>query len=197
MKKEYSALRILIVALILVLVASMAMFSAFSWYQRSARVDETGYLLKYTQTGKVNNSSGVIVKTYLGTSDNGEITYSEDELSGAVDVKSGEVTYLKTVLTDTANAGGAVVSLYLKDFTYHSGMGDKVYVGIINPEKTYKDYSGETSGDNKVVSTLCLEDNITVPGNGTVEILWFVKSSDSDFAGTDALDIGTMCIAYN
>lgn len=196
MKKEYFLRRALTVTLVLALVATMAVFSVFSWYDRTARADETGKVLSYTQTGKVNNYSGIKFETYAGTYNNGEVTYSETALSGAVDVKEGEVNYFKTVLIDTANAGGAVVSLYLKDFSYNTGMGEKVYIGLVNPEKTYKSYTGVVSGSNRVISNLCLEDNIIVPNNGVIEVQWFVKSSAS-YSGTKALNPGTECIAYN
>ncbi len=196
MKKEYFALRVLAIALTFALVASLAVFSVYSWYDRTKRDDEAGYLLSYTQTGKVNNTTGISVKTYAGKIENGDVTYDDAELSGAVDVKSGELNYFKTVITDTSNAGGAVVSLYLKDFTYNNGLGNKINIVIINPEKTYKEYTAVVSGSNYVINNFCLEDNIVVDNNGTVEVYWFVKPATS-ITATDALNIGTMCIAYN
>ncbi len=196
MKKEYLFLRVLIVVLVLTLVSTVAVFSVFSWYDRTARVDETGKQLIYTQTGKVNNASGVTVVTYAGTINDGAVEYSDTVVDGAVDVKAGEPVYFKSVVTDTANAGGAVISLYLKDFTYSSAMGEKIHIGLVNPEKTYKEYSSTVSGSKRTVDAFCLEDNIIIPNNGTVEVYWFVKPATSVTA-TDALNIGTMCIAYN
>lgn len=196
MKKEYFALRVLAIALAFALIASLAVFSVYSWYDRTKRDDEAGHLLSYTQTGRVNNTTGISVKTYAGIADNGVVTYEDTELQGAVDVKAGELSYFKTVITDTANAGGAVVSLYLKDFTYNSSLGEKIHIGIVNPEKTYVEYAGALSGTKRTIDNLCLEDNIIVDNNGTVEVYWFVKPSTS-ITATDALNIGTMCIAYN
>ena len=198
MKKEYFALRVLAIALAFALIASLAVFSVYSWYDRTKRDDEAGHLLSYTQTGRVNNTTGISVKTYAGIADNGAVTYEDTELQGAVDVKAGELSYFKTVITDTANAGGAVISLYLKGFIYNSSLGEKIHIGIVNPEKTYVEYSGVLSdtGTDCTIDNLCLEDNIIVDNNGTVEVYWFVKPSTS-ITATDALNIGTMCIAYN
>lgn len=195
MKKEYLFIRALSLTVILILVASLAVFSAFSWYDRTARPNETGRLLNYTQTGKVNKTQDVSVITYSGTLENGEVTYSETALSGAVSVKAGQVNYFKSVVTN-GDVGDALVSLYLKEFTYNSGMGQIINIGLVNPEKTYKEYQGDASGSDYVISTLCLEDNIFVESNGEVVVEWFVKPSAS-YTGDAALDIGKMFIAYN
>ena len=196
MKKEYFVRRVLIVALVLTLVASMAVFSVFSWYDRTARDNETGNILSYTQTGKVNNTSGVTVTTYLGTLKDGAVEYSETPVSGAIDVKAGQPVYFKSVVTDTANAGGAVVSLYIKDLSYASSLGEELHIGLVGPEKTYKEYSTSVSGGNYLVDTFCLEDNIFVENNGTVEVQWFIKPS-AFVTVEEGIKPGSIYIAYN
>lgn len=196
MKKEYKGLKLLTVMLVLALVLVLTVFSVFSWYDRTKRADEDGYKLTYSQTGSVNNTSGVTVVTYAGTVTDGAVEYSDTPLSGSVDVKAGEAVYFKSVVNNSANSSDTVVSLYLKDLTYISTMGEKIHVGIVGPEKTYKEYSGTVSGSNRVVSPFCLEDNIVVERGGTVEVEWFIKPSTS-YTGTGAITPGTIYIAYN
>lgn len=196
MKKEYKGLKLLTLMLVLALVLALTVVSAFSWYDRTARPNETGSMLSYEQTGKVNNTSGVTVVTYAGTYTDGKVEYSDTPFEGAVDVKAGQPVYFKSVVTDTQNAGGAVVSLYMKDMSYASGFGNKINIGLVNSEKTLMTVNGTTSGGSYVAETFCLEDNIIVESNGTVEVEWFITSSQS-VTETEAIKLGTMYIAYN
>ncbi|MBQ7385261.1 MAG: hypothetical protein IJW04_02010 [Ruminococcus sp.] len=196
MKKEYKSLKLLTFVLVFALVLALTVVSAFSWYDRTMRADEDGYRLVYSQNGRVNNTSGVTVVTYAGTVTDGVVEYSDTPVSGAVDVKAGQAVYFKSVVTDTANSSDTVVSLYLNGLTYNSAMGENIHIGLVSPEKTFKEYKGVVSGNNRTVSTFCLEDNIVVEKQSTIEVEWFIKPS-TDYTGTSAITPGTIYIAYN
>lgn len=196
MKKEYKGLKLLTVMLVLALVLALTVVSAFSWYDRTKRADEDGYKLTYSQIGRVNNTSGVTVVTYAGTVTDGAVEYSDTPLSGAVDVKAGEAVYFKSVVTDTSNSSDTLVSLYINDLVYNPTLGDHINIGLVNPEKTYKAVNATNEGGTCHAETFCLEDNIIVESNGTVEVEWFIKPVNS-VTETDAIKPGTIYIAYN
>lgn len=187
MKKEYRGFKVVSHIAILFLVLLIAVSTTFSWYDRSKSDDVSSYRLDYSQTGKVNGAGEKTVKTYAGTNSNGIVTYSETELADSreFDVVSGEATYFKTVITETDNAGDSVVSLYLDNLTCTSGT---LKVGIVGPEKTYIEHEDTDS----TFENLCIEDNLIVKSQGTVEIYWFVIA-DAD--GT--IELGNFYIVHN
>lgn len=195
MKKGKSNLKVISHILVLALVLVIAVVATFSWYNRTQSAGETGYLLEYTQSGNVNGTGGTI-QTFAGTDNNGMITYADTEVSGTISTEPGAVSYFKTVITDESNSGDSMVSLYLEDFTYSSKMGSAIHIGIIQPEKTYKKFTGTLSGSNYIVDKICLEDNVPVANNGTVEVYWFVEI-DATYSGTGSVDLGTLHLVYN
>ena len=194
MKKDRSNLRLISYIVMLALVLTMAAGSTFSWYNRTKVAGGESNKLIYSQTGMVNNAASEerTVATYAGTSENGVVSYSETAVSGAVTAKAGEVTYFKTVITDTANAGDSMVSLYLQSITLSSNMGNEFHIGLVGPEKTYKSYTCTNNAANKV----CVEDNIFLENNGTVEVYWFVKP-DTANATDGTITLGAQYLVYN
>lgn len=185
--------------LIFVLVLIIAVGATFSWYNRSVVSKAgTGNLLTYEQTGSVNGEGGSI-QTYAGTNDNGKITYSTEELSvssDAVSTEPGALNYFKTVITNGESSGDSIVSVYLENFSYSNSLGESVYIGILQPEKTYKNYSATLSDSEYKVNSICLEDNIPISKSGTVEIYWFVEVG-KDVTQNGSIQLGTMHLVYN
>lgn len=197
MKKIISNPKILSRILVLLLVLSIAVVATFSWYNRSTSSAGESNKFSYTQSGKINGDGGTI-ETYLGTNNNGKITYSTTSLSASNDVIStqpGALNYFKTVVTDSSDAD-SLISVYLEDFTYSSSMNGSIHIGLTNPEKTYKEVKGSASGSNYIVESLCLEDNVPISKGGTVEIYWFIEI-DEDFSGTGSITLGTLHLVYN
>lgn len=178
----------------LVLVLTMATDYTFSWYDRYPTESETGNMLSYIQTGKVNNSVSQdrTVQTFAGTMNNGVITYSNTAVSGAVTVKPGEACYFKTVITDNAGVGASVVSLFVKKITVSSNLTDSIYIGLVGSEKTYE----RCSGNNYQFNNVCIEDNIYVANNATVEVYWFVKSN-ATFTSDGTVTLDAQYLVYN
>ena len=197
MKKSRSNLKVLSHIAVLALVLVIAVVATFSWYNRST-VTETGYLLKYSQSGNVNGSGGEI-HTYAGTNNDGVVTYSTTEVSetsGGISTEPGSVNYFKTVITDESNTGESMVSLYLEGLSYTKSLGNSVKVGIIQPEKTYKKYTSTLSGNNYNASRICLIDNVYVENNGTVEVYWFIEIN-KNLTTTGSINLGTLHLVYN
>ena len=208
MKKQNSNLRVLSHFAILMLTLLLAVASTASWYDRTARDDEAGAKLTYDLSDGIKvNGSGLVTKTYLGTSEKGIVTYSESEYNPdeAITVKSGEIAYFKTVVQNTTNKGGALFSVYAPAL-YCSSNVNELSIGIIGPEKTFVTYTssnglktgtGVLPGKEKSIELICIEDNIYIE-NGTdnepktIEIYWFVKtavsSGDSTVYSTVYLD---------
>lgn len=197
--KKHSNAKLFSHILILSLVLLIAVGATFSWYNRSVTPSAgSGDLLTYNQTGNINGEGGTI-KTYAGTSDNGKITYSSDELStasGTVSTEPGALNYFKTVITNGETSGDSMVSVYLENFSYSSSLGDSVHIGIIQPEKTYKQFDAKLSGSVYKVSSVCLEDNIPLKKGGTTEIYWFIEI-DSDVNDAGSITLDTMHLVYN
>lgn len=198
MKSKYSTLKIVTYVVILVLVLVMAIPSTFSWYNREQNEPAESYLLEYKQTGKVTANGTKTIETYVGEVVNGMLTYetkiSDD--SRTVATKTKEVTYFKTVITDSANAGDTVLSLYVNDITYLKTMGQGGHIGLVEPEKTYKAFNAAESDGAYKVSNLCIEDNIIVANNGSVEIYWFVEF-DADYISAGEVTLGELYVVYN
>lgn len=197
MKKIISNPKILSRILVLLLVLSIAVVATFSWYNRTASNAGEGNKFSYTQSGKINGDGGSIA-TYVGTNDNGKITYSTTPLSTSNDVIStepGAVNYFKTVVTDNSNAD-SLISVYLENFTYSSSMNSSIHIGLTNPEKTYKEFDATLTGGSYVIKSLCLEDNVPIAKGGTVEIYWFIKV-DENFSGTGSITLGNLHLVYN
>ena len=199
MKKQMINTKLLSHILILSLVMIIGVTATFSWYNRSVSSDgETGNLLKYSQSGKVNGN-GCTIKTYAGTEDKGKITYSDNELSTSSETLTtapGANNYFKTEIKSEGTADGTV-SVYLENFSYDKTLGSgSVNVGIIQPEKTYKSFSTAESGSVYSASKICLEDNLMVTSGSTIEIYWFVEVGSST-TGSGNITLGTMHLVYN
>lgn len=198
MKKHISNPKLISHILILLLALSIAVVATFSWYNRSTSTAGDGNRFTYTQSGNINGKGGSVA-TYAGTSDNGKVTYSTELLTstaGTLSTEPGALNYFKTVITDESTSGDSLVSLYLKDFTYSSTMGESIHIGLIQPEKTYKQYTATTSGSNCVIDSICLEDNIFIENGGTVEVYWFVEI-DAEYDGTGSMELGNLHLVYN
>lgn len=196
MKKSRSNLRVVSHIAVLALVLVIAVVATFSWYNRSASSFESGSTLKYTQTGNVSGKSGDI-QTYVGVDDNGIITYETALTDGmSVTTEPGAVNYFKTVITDSSNTGDSMISLYLEDFACSTSMGNAIHIGLVEPEKTYKAFTGTANGSNYVIDQLCLIDNVFIKNNGTVEVFWFIEI-DKNYTGTGSINLGTLHLVYN
>lgn len=197
MKKEKGNLRLMSLLAILALVLLMAVASTFSWYNRTQSADAEARILDYKQTGKVNSVGSAEVATFEGTLDNGIVSYSDTALASdaAVTAKSGQVNYFKTVITDTANSS-SLVSLYLNNITCTSDMGSSLHIGIVEPEKTYKQFTGTVTGESFIVDTLCVEDDLILESGSTVEVYWFVEI-DADYTSEGTINLGTQYLVYN
>lgn len=194
MKESRNYLRFISYIAMLVLTLTMATSSTFSWYSRHPGDGGEGNLLRYTQTAKVNNtvSDKRTVVTYAGTDNNGVIEYSDTAVSGAVTVAPGEPCYFKSVITDTAGSGDSIVSLYLKRISISTNMSNEVYIGIIGPEKTYKQYRASDYKLNEV----CIEDNLYLANDGTIVVYWFIKS-EASYSDNATVTLDTQYLVYN
>lgn len=172
MKNRISVLRVLSCIAVLVLALVMVVGTTFSWYDRTKGEDKTAYKIEYSQSGKVT-AVGCTFETFLGTNTDGVVEYSETASTGTItlgaDEEKSKLTYFKTVITNDANAGDAIVSLNLKD----APVSNALHVGIIEPEKTYKPFTGIDSTTN--ASVVCIEDNIELANNGEQPIYWFIE----------------------
>lgn len=193
MKKSRSNFRVISHIAVLALVLVIAVVATFSWYNRSTATQE-GNLLQYSQSGNISGNGGSL-RTFVGTNDNGVITY-ETENSGSISTEPGAVNYFKTVITDESNTGDSVISLYLEDMSFSNMNSSTVKIGIIQPEKTYKKFTGTLSGSNYIVDRICLIDNVYVQNQSTTEVYWFVEINKS-YSGTGSINLGTLHLVYN
>ncbi|MBQ9743306.1 MAG: hypothetical protein IJV88_06535 [Ruminococcus sp.] len=184
MKKEKRTFRLISQIIILVLVVIMGIGTTSSWYNRTQNSSQTGAILSYEQTGKVNGT-GCTLQTFLGTNDNGVVDYSDTEQTEAVTVAAGSTVHFETVVTNSGNNGAASVSLYLKS----SAQSYAAYIGVRELEKTYKPFTGISSGGNYYI---CIEDNIPVENDASSSVYWFIKS---DAALT--IDPNNLYVVYN
>lgn len=192
--KKHNKLSFISHILILALVLVIAVGATFSWYSRTGSSAGVGRLFEYTQSGNVNGKGGTLA-TYVGTNNNGVITYSTEELTktgASVTTEPGSLNYFKTVITDEGSEGDSMVSVYLEDFTFSSGMGNSIRIGLTQPEKTYKQFSSTST----TIDSVCLEDNIFIKEGGTVEIYWFIEI-DSSYTGNGTINLGTIHLVYS
>ncbi|MCD8026840.1 MAG: hypothetical protein LUF33_07985 [Clostridiales bacterium] len=189
MKKGERKSKLLTHIIILALCLLTTVTAAFSWYDRSTAATETGNLLTYTQTGKISGE-GCTVVTYVGTENNGVISYDSDDISSSsyssLTTEPGSVNYFETVIKNNGTAD-CMISVYLEDFTYSNGLSGYVKLGLTQPEKTYKTVSS---------ARVCLEDNLEIGQGETVTVDWFVEV-DSDCSDSGSISLGTMHIVYN
>lgn len=188
MKNRISLPKAVTLVALLMFAMTLLVTSTFSWYPRAeVNSEDTYQTLRYVQTGKVTGWGLKTVKTYLGTSENGNVSYSDTELvaNTNIPVNDEKIYYFKTVITETENNGVSAISLYLDKI---KASGSSISVGLTSPEKTYEKVS-LTSGS---VSDYCLEDNIIIQTNGTVEIYWFIN-----YSGTIALQLGNFYYMHN
>ncbi len=190
MKKGERKSKLLTHILILALCLLTAVTAAFSWYDRSTAATETGNLLTYSQTGKISGE-GCTVVTYVGTENNGVISYDSTDISSSgrsLKTEPGSVNYFETVITNNStDAADSMISVYLEDFYCDDGLSDYVKLGLTQPEKTYKTVSS---------ARVCLEDNLEIGQGETVTVDWFVEV-DSDCSDSGSISLGTMHIVYN
>lgn len=174
MKKELRLTKALTLAALLMLALLITVTSTFSWYPRTSSTTSATLKLNYERTDQVSGIGTKTVKTYLGTQSNGHVTYAATELAAnsAVPVNNDKIYYFKTVITDTSSVGDSVISLYLDKIT---ASVSSIQIGLTSPEKTYK--TATLTGGS--VSNYCLEDNIIISSQGSVEIYWFIKYTGS------------------
>ena len=187
MKKEKSFLRILSIIALLMLTLLIAVTSTFSWYPRTSSETDEMHIFRDRRSLTVVGHGKKTITTYVGDNDNGHVTYEDvlDDTNRIIPVNDEKIYYFKTVITETGNGGTAPVALYVDSIKASTAT---LQIGLTGPEKTYKSYA-VTSGYAKDV---CIEDNVIVENNGTVEIYWFVK-----YAGTTELQIGNLYYFYN
>ena len=199
MKKSEQKSKMISHILIMAMTLIMAVAATFSWLPRNPAASlGKGNMLKYTQSGEINGSGGV-VHTYAGTNDNGVITYSNTALSkdDNVTAEPGKVNYFKTVIQDnTTNGNKSVVSVYLENLKFSTDMGNAFHIGLTEPEKTYKSFNATAQGEYNVISSLCLEDNIIIQKGDAWEIYWFI-SVDGNYSGNGTIVLDTMHLVYN
>ena len=187
MKNNKGFLRIISIIAILMLTLLIAVTSTFSWYPRTSSETEQMHSLNDLRDFYVQGHGKKTVTTYIGANDKGHVSYDE-ELGSAnrvIPLNSDKIYHFKTVITETGNGGAAPISLFIDTIKASTAT---VQIGLTGPEKTYKAYP-VTSGYAKDV---CIEDNVIIDSNGTIEIYWFVK-----YAGTTELQIGNLYYYYN
>ena len=203
MKNEKGNLRVISHIAVLILATILVVGSTASWYDRTPTSPGITNKLTYSQTANINNGSDILIETYVGTNDNGIVTYDTTLASSDnIVAEPGAVNYFKTVLTDQSNDGDSIVSLYLKSLTCSNLSDGDIHIGILGPEKTYKSYDGNFVDGKYIVNTICIEDNVLVENNTstanpkTTEIYWFVETNVSaDKKGS--LTLGDLYIAAN
>lgn len=201
MKKFNTVLRLFTCLFVVLLTVFMTVGSTFSWYDRTKSSDKTvSKVLSYTKSGTVTSQSPKTITTFVGADSNGVISY-DTPLSdtGEITLYPGKPTYLKTVIADTGNSGDSAVSLYVSGFSCTTNMGGGYHIGLVSPEKTYNSLNGSTDGEKIVFGQFCIEDQITVPSNSSVEIYWFILPDATDFsgAGTGTFTVGNMYTVFN
>ena len=194
--KNRKPLLLLSIILIVVTIATLFAVNTFSWYNRTAitHTDKGNNLLTYEKTGSINYDTGdSTVVTYLGTIKKGEIVYDETtpvSVTQAVSVKAGTPTYFKTVITNNDTSGDSMISVYLSSLSWSADLGNTIHIGIYGPEKTYTDVTSSTQNAGRT----CIEDNIVLENNTSVEVIWFVKS---DTAADGTVTLGSQYPVYN
>lgn len=188
MKNGKKIVKVLSIISILMLTVVMAVTSAFAWYPRtSSETDEAMLIFRDRRSLTVVGHGKKTITTYVGSNDKGHVSYDK-ELGSAnrvIPLNSDKIYHFKTVITETGNGGAAPISLYIDSIKASTAT---VQIGLTGPEKTYKAYP-VTDG---YAENVCIEDNVIIDSNGTVEIYWFVK-----YAGTTKLQIGNLYYYYN
>lgn len=148
-----------IMAIVLCLMCLMT--TTFSWFTRPA---DSGGMLEWK-----NSESGLNYKTSDGK-DISMVTYelSEDGKSSAQDpvtsfsnstgIASGHRKYYRTDITNSGDADQSV-SLYMSGLDVTQG---NLHIGVNNPLKTYKEYSGATNAPSTRVAKSINRQNIYV-----------------------------------
>lgn len=102
--------------------------------------------MKYEKTLPISGQNDTTISTYSGTKGKeGNITYSSDSLTSFDNVASGNISYYKTTITNSA-ASDTRVGLYLNNMS-----NTKAYVGTSSPVWNEKNYVG--SPQRQMVST--------------------------------------------
>ncbi len=187
MKKEISFVRLLSIIAILLLTVIMAVTSTFAWYPRTSSETDEMRIFRDRRSLTVVGHGKKEITTYIGANDNGHVTYDEvlSASNRVIPHNDENIYYFKTVITESGNGGAAPVSLYVDSIKASTAT---VQIGLTGPEKTYKAYP-VTSG---YAGNICIEDNIIVESNGSVEVYWFIK-----YTGTTELQIGNFYYFYN
>lgn len=197
MKKGNKALKLVAYGGVLLMALLVAVGSTFSWYDRNETASANAHVMNYSKSGKITSNSPKTIRTYLGTDTDGIITYSDTELSGNVTALPNKLMHFKTVIEDTGNAGESNISLYIGGLTCTTNLGGAYHIGLTSPEKTYKPVTGSTDGDFIKTEKICLEDNLTVASNGSVEIYWFIKVDKTDFTGAGTITLDSLYTVFN
>lgn len=199
MKKLKANSRLISHIFILATVFVIAVAATFSWYNRSQSPLGSGSTLAYSQSGKINGTGGTVT-TYVGTDDNGKITYDTPLTSAeSLTAEPGTINYFKSVISDNSTTSAdSVVSLYLEDLSYGSSLGDTLHIGLYKPEKLYRTFTAHNSGDSYIADSIKLEDNLVIKKGGTLEVYWFIEI-DGSASSSEAADIslGSLHLVYN
>ncbi len=196
MKKNKNNYKLISHIAVLAMVVMLAVTSTFSWYSRTTNNDSspTAGVLKYERSGNINGEGGTL-QTYVGTKNsNGQITY-DNKLTGNISTEPGAVNYFKTVITDKSS-GDSLVSLYLKNLMCTKSLGNKIKIGILQPEKTYKEITADVESPNICTfKDIPLIDNVQIKMGTTIEIFWFIEIQESAlYAGS--ISLGTLHLIY-
>lgn len=137
MKKSKFAI---VIALGLVLCLLCGVTTTFSWFSRPR--EESGNSLRWSGQYKISNGKNISIKTVESSNDGS--TFGENEVADfGGSLKAGERRYFCTEISNSGNAEQSV-SLFIDQLKFNNA-SDSLYIGVNNPLKTYKKYSGSAS----------------------------------------------------
>ena len=137
MKKSKFAI---VIALGLVLCLLCGVTTTFSWFSRSK--EESGDTLKWSGQYKISNGQNISIKT-VESSDDGSTFGGNPVTNFGGSLQAGKRRYFCTEISNSGNAEQSV-SLFIDQLKFNNA-SDSLYIGVNNPLKTYKKYSGSAS----------------------------------------------------
>lgn len=196
MKSNKKSIMIISCILMLAIFLAVSVVTTFSWYDRTKMDDAYAHIIDYSLTAKTAGNGPKTIKTYAGTLEDGVLKFSDTEVSGNITTYPGKVNYFKTVITETNNIGDSVISVNYDSISLSSNVGGGCHIGLTSPEKTYKEIKGTTSNDKIVFSDVCIEDEVIVKSEDTVEVYWYFQADNEDYEGTGTLTLGNLYYVY-
>lgn len=150
-KSKIIALAVLSVILCLMLIC----YPSFSWFTRGT---QTGGYFKWSNNDSetvlsYNTSNGENITMATYSSSDGK-TYGENKatsFSESSGISAGGRKYYRTDITNSGNTDQSV-SLYLANLK--TGSSGSFYLGVNSPLRTYKNYSYNEIGSNKIKSEI-------------------------------------------